>query len=291
MDLDQLHAFLAVARNRSFSLAAGQLHLTQPAVSKRVAALEDGLGQRLFDRIGRRVSLTEAGRVLLPQAERILAGLDEARRTLDSLSGRVAGPLWLATSHHVGLHRLPPVLKAYTRAYPQVDLDIRFMESEDACRAVGKGEVDLAVVTLPAAPDPQLDTVTLWDDPLLPVAASDHPLASARVPRLADYDAILPPTGTFTREIIDNALRERGIVPRRTLETPYLETIRMLVSIGLGWSLLPRTLLDDSLRALPVPDLSPVRRLGSVVHRERTLSNAARAMLALLGSPDTAALA
>ena len=279
MDLEQLQAFVAVAEHRSFSLAGEKLHLTQPAVSKRVAALEEILGQRLFDRIGRQVSLTEAGRVLLPQARRLLAGLDEARRSLDNLSGRVAGPLWLATSHHVGLHRLPPLLKRFTREYPGVDLDIRFMESEEACRAVAHGDVDLAVVTLPATPDPQLDTVTAWNDPLLPVAAGDHPLASADDPRLADYDAILPPTGTFTRTIIDDALQQRGIVPRRTLETTYLETIRMLVSIGLGWSLLPKTLLDDSLRTLPVPDLAPVRRLGSVVHRERTLSNAARAML------------
>ena len=279
MDLEQLQAFLAVAEHQSFSLAGEQLHLTQPAVSKRVAALEDILGQRLFDRIGRQVSLTEAGRVLLPQARRVLADLDEARRSLDNLSGRVAGPLWLATSHHVGLHRLPSLLKRFTRQFPDVDLDIRFMESEEACRAVAHGDVDLAVVTLPEAPDPPLQTVTVWDDLLLPVAAGDHPLASAREPRLEAYDAILPPTGTFTRAIIDDALQTLGIAPRRTLETTYLETIRMLVSIGLGWSLLPKTLLDDSLRTLPVPDLAPARQLGSVVHRERTLSNAARAML------------
>lgn len=282
MDLDNLHTFLAVAEARSFSLAAERLHLTQPAVSKRVAALEGALGRRLFDRIGRQVSLTEAGRVLLPQARRILAGLDEARRTLDNLSGEVAGPLWLATSHHVGLHRLPPVLKAFTRDHPGVDLDIRFMESEDACRAVTHGDVDLAVVTLPEEADAALKTATVWEDPLLPVVAADHPLASIHVPDLGAHDAILPPRETFTRQIIDAALGQRRITPRHTLETPYLETIRMLVGIGLGWSLLPETLLDDSLCILPVAGLRPVRRLGSVVHRERTLSNAARAMLDML---------
>jgi DNA-binding transcriptional LysR family regulator len=282
MDLDHLHTFLAVAESRSFSLAAERLHLTQPAVSKRVAALEDTLGQRLFDRIGRRVNLTEAGRVLLPQARHILAGLDEARRSLDNLSGQVAGPLWLATSHHVGLHRLPPVLKAFTRRYPAVDLDIRFMESEEACQAVAHGDVDLAVVTLPEAQHPQLRTRTVWEDPLLPVVARDHPLTSEGTYRLSDHDAVLPPPGTFTREIIDTALRAHGIVPRRILETSYLETIRMLVSIGMGWSLLPETLLDDSLHVLPIAGLRPARHLGTVVHRERTHSNAARTMLELL---------
>lgn len=284
MDLDNLHTFLAVAEARSFSLAAERLHLTQPAVSKRVAALESALNLRLFDRIGRQVSLTEAGRVLLPQARRILASLDEARRTLDNLSGRVAGPLWLATSHHVGLHRLPAILKTFTRAHPAVDMDIRFMESEEACRAVAHGEVDLAVVTLPDTPESALQTRVTWVDPLVPVAAADHPLTGLQRPDLNTHDAILPPTGTFTRGLIDKALRARHIKPRRILETPYLETIRMLVSIGLGWSLLPETLLDDSLGVLTMQDLGTVRHLGSVVHRERTLSNAARAMLEALGS-------
>src|SRR5690606_17421820 len=144
--------------------------------------------------------------------------------------------LWLATSHHVGLHRLPPVLRDFTRAHPAVELDVRFMESEEACRAVAHGDVDLAVVTLPQTPEPRLNAAPVWEDTLLPVAARDHPLASARHPRLSGYDAILPPPDTFTRQIIDAALKDRGIAPRRTLEATYLETIRMLVSIGMGWS-------------------------------------------------------
>jgi len=286
VDLDNLHTFLAVAEARSFSLAAERLHLTQPAVSKRVAALENALGQRLFDRIGRQVSLTEAGRVLLPQARRILASLDEARRTLENLSGKVTGPLWLATSHHVGLHRLPPILKAFTRAYPDVDLDIRFMESEEACRAVAHGDVDLAVVTLPESPEAGLKIRTVWEDPLVPVVAADHPLTLDPASDLSAHDAILPPGGTFTRGLIDEALAREGIRPHRILETPYLETIRMLVSIGLGWSLLPRTLVDESLHELSIQGLGSVRRLGSVIHRERSLSNAARAMLGMLPGTD-----
>jgi len=286
VDLDNLHTFLAVAEARSFSLAAERLHLTQPAVSKRVAALENALDQRLFDRIGRQVSLTEAGRVLLPQARRILASLDEARRTLENLSGQVTGPLWLATSHHVGLHRLPPVLKAFTRAYPDVDLDIRFMESEEACRAVAHGDVDLAVVTLPESPEAMLKIRIVWEDPLVPVVAADHPLALEPANDLSAHDAILPPAGTFTRGLIDEALARQDIRPHRILETPYLETIRMLVSIGLGWSLLPRTLADASLRELSIDGLGSVRRLGSVIHRERSLSNAAQAMLGMLPGPD-----
>jgi len=140
MDLANLNAFIAVAETRSFSLAAERLHLTQPAVSKRIAALEAQLDVRLFDRLGREIGLTEAGRALLPRAYQILNVLDDTRRALTNLNGDIGGRLSLATSHHIGLHRLPPLLRAFTRAHPQVSLDIRFLDSEVAyeryCTAV-----------------------------------------------------------------------------------------------------------------------------------------------------------
>ncbi|MGB5065240.1 MAG: LysR family transcriptional regulator, partial [Candidatus Competibacter sp.] len=104
MDIAGLQAFVTIADSGSFSLAAGRLHLTQPAVSKRLAALEAELDTRLFDRLGRAVRLTEAGGMLLPRALRILAEVDDTGRALRNLSGAVAGPLVLATSHHIGLH-------------------------------------------------------------------------------------------------------------------------------------------------------------------------------------------
>src|SRR5690625_1031991 len=114
LDTQSLQAFLAVAESDSFSRAAEQLHLTQPAVSKRIATLETQIGARLFDRIGRRVTLTEAGQILLPRARQILIMVDDSRRALTNLEGQIAGSLTLATSHHVGLHRLPPRSEEHT---------------------------------------------------------------------------------------------------------------------------------------------------------------------------------
>lgn len=108
MDLANLNAFIAIAETGSFSEAGERLHLTQPAVSKRIAGLEQQLGVRLFDRLGREIGLTQAGRALLPRAYQILNVLDDTRRALTNLSGEVSGRLTLATSHHIGLHRLPP---------------------------------------------------------------------------------------------------------------------------------------------------------------------------------------
>jgi DNA-binding transcriptional LysR family regulator len=107
VDIQNLRAFLLVAETGSFSLAAEKLHLTQPAVSKRIALLEEQLGADLFDRIGRNTSLTEAGTALLPHARAVQRELEAARQSVRDLSGAVAGQLRLATSHHIGLHRLP----------------------------------------------------------------------------------------------------------------------------------------------------------------------------------------
>lgn len=282
MDTQSLQAFLAVADSGSFSRAAEQLHLTQPAVSKRIAVLEGLTGARLFDRIGRRVTLTEAGRVLLPRARQILVMVDDSRRALGNLSGDVGGSLTLATSHHAGLHRLPPLLKAYTRSHPHVRLDLHFLDSEQAYQGVLDGELELAVVTLAPSPDPQLAVVPVWIDRLCFVCAPDHPLAGRgplALSELCDFDAVLPGPLTFTRSLIERRFAAAGLALPVALSTNYLETLKMMTAIGLGWSLLPERLVAGELHELRV-DHPPIRRpLGYLVHKSRTLSNAARAMI------------
>ena len=284
MDIANLQAFVAVAEHGSFSQAADQLHLTQPAVSKRIALLETELAVGLFDRPGRRVLLTEAGRALLPRARGILQELEDSRRLLRNLSGQVSGQLTVATSHHIGLHRLPPVLRRFVAAYPAVQLDMRFTDSELGCEAVLRGEAELAIVTLPTVARPPLQERLIWPDPLVAVAAREHPLAGeARVEaaQLAAYPAILPGSITFTRQIVDDYFARQKLQPRIAFATNYLETIKMMVAVGLGWSILPRTMVDDGLVEL-AGNLGISRRLGVVTHIGHTLSNAARAMLALL---------
>ncbi len=285
MDIDALQAFEAVARKQSFSRAAEELFLTQPAVSKRVALLEEELGSRLFDRTGRRVLLTEAGRELERRARRILQELQDTRRAIRNLSGQVGGSLALATSHHIGLHHLAPVLRTFTSEYPVVRLDIRFTDSEIAHDAVLRGDLELAVITLPPEPDPRVEAVTIWPDPLVFVCGRDHPLARRRKPALTDlvgYDALLPSSNTFTRRIAGELFAAEQLALNVAIETNYLETIKVMTAVGLGWSILPESMLDASLRRVPVPGVRISRRLGYVVHKERTLSNAGNALISIL---------
>ncbi|MCG6967466.1 MAG: LysR family transcriptional regulator [Chromatiaceae bacterium] len=282
MEIAALQAFVEVAEHESFSIAAEALYLTQPAVSKRVALLEAELGARLFDRIGRRVSLTATGAALLPRARRLINDARELKRLVSDLSGQVRGRLVMGTSHHIGLHRLPGPLKHFTEQYPQVELDIRFMDSEAACRAVETGDLELAIVTLPPDQPPSLRLQPIWDDPLAFMVGLDHPLAGRDRVALAEllaYPAVLPGGTTYTRGILERAMRVAGVGLNVAMATNYLETLHMLVATGLGWSLLPATLLDSSVCALRVDGMQLSRRLGAVTHLKRSLSNAGTEMI------------
>jgi DNA-binding transcriptional LysR family regulator len=282
MDIALLQAFLAVAETGSFSRAAERVFLTQPAVSKRISVLEAELGTRLFDRIGRQVQLTEAGQALLARARQVLKELDDIKRSIVNITGDISGELRFATSHHIGLHRLPATLRDFHEQHPQVRLDLRFMDSERACAAVAEGELELAIVTLPDSPPATLSAEPVWDDPLDVVVSVSHPLAgksAVGIPQLLEHPAILPGPGTYTREIILRGLgADRGRL-RIGMTTNYLEVLKMLASIGLGWSALPRTLIDETLAVVQIRKMKLQRTLGFVTHSARTLSNAARAMM------------
>jgi len=285
MEWNELRAFLAVADTGSFSRAAEQLHLTQPAVSKRIQSLETQLGVRLFDRVGKRVHLTDAGRLLGPRARALLQGVHDAETLLRNLHERVDGQLRLATSHHVGLHRLAPVLRSFSQEFPEVELDVQFVDSEEAHDLVAAGHVELAVVTLDPKGDRRVESRRLWHDPLDFVAADHHPLSGRTRITLADlgeWRAILPGLGTYTGRIVAERFGSAGIALRSAMSTNYLETIGMLVGIGLGWSVLPRTMVRSPVVRLDVEHDLIGRDLGYVTNPARTLSNSARAFISVL---------
>lgn len=289
MNLDEVRAFVKVAEHQSFSVAAETLHITQPAVSKRIAALEQAFGVRLFDRVGRTLLITEAGQALLVNAQQILQAVADTQRTLANLDEDVSGTLTIGISHHIGLHRLPPVLRTFIAAYPKVALDIQFLDSEQGCAGVEQGRLELAIITLPEETSDQLEQMEIWQDPLAVVAPVNHPLVMIDKPdtrQLSWYEAILPAQNTFTRRIVERHCQLHDVQLQIALQTNYLETIKMLVSIGLGWSVLPKTMLqthaDDPVERLDISDMQLSRSLGMVTHRQRTLSHAASALITLL---------
>lgn len=285
MDINNLKAFISVAETGSFSAASEQLFLTQPAISKRIASLESELDTALFDRIGRQVGLTEAGIALLPRARKILDELEDSRRVIRNLSGKVSGTLSLGTSHHIGLHRLPPILSDYNQKYPDVKLDLHFLASEEVCQQVIHGDIELGIVTLPQVPEAPLRYKKIWDDPMDIMISATSSLAketNLTLETLLTHPAILPEPGTYTRAIIEAAFEKIDKPLAPGMSTNSLETVRMLVSIGLGWSVLPRTMINRSLKVVRFPRLQFKRELGIIWHAGRTLSNATNVMVSCL---------
>jgi DNA-binding transcriptional LysR family regulator len=284
MNLAAFEAFVKVMETGSISLAADQLFITQPAVTKRIHSLEDYFGVKLFESAGRGVQATHAADSLLPKVKNWLNELGDIHHTLSHEQGQVQGKLKIGTSHHIGLHHLPHHLRNYVQQFPQVTLDVHFVDSEQAHEQVLAGDLELAFLTLPPQGDDRLNYVTIWNDPLVFVTAPFHPLAQKKNLKLEDliaYPSLLPSAQTYTSQITLAEFEKQGLKPKITMSNNPLESIRMLVSIGLGWSVLPQTLLNQDLQQLDIR-FEMNRQLGMVWHPGRTQSKAVLELIEMM---------
>ncbi|MEJ2900142.1 LysR family transcriptional regulator [Acinetobacter sp. NS-4] len=284
MNLAAFEAFIKVMETGSISMAADLLFITQPAVTKRIHSLEEYFGVKLFESAGRGVQATHAAHSLLPKVKNWLNELGDIHHTLSHEQEQVQGKLKIGTSHHIGLHHLPQHLRNYVQKFPQVTLDVHFVDSEQAHEQVLAGDLELAFLTLPPQGDERLSYVTIWNDPLVFVAAPFHPLAQKKHLSLEDliqYPSLLPASQTYTTQITLTEFEKQGVKPKITMSNNPLESIRMLVSIGLGWSVLPKTLLNQDLQMLDI-DLQMNRQLGMVWHPGRTQSRAVQELVAMM---------
>lgn len=286
MNTTNLITFVTVMQTGSISGAAEKLYITQPAVSKRIKNLEEEFAVTLFDTVGRGIVPTGAANELLPHAKRWLDDYDNFKINLQNAQQTVSGKLVIGTSHHIGLHHLPPVLKQFIQSYPAVQLEVHFVDSEAAHKAVLDGDVSLAFLTLPPVYDKRLTYHTLWSDPLYFVTGTLSALAkksSVTLEQLAHYPAILPSANTFTSQITLAEFAKHNLKPYATMSTNPLESIRMLVSVGLGWSVLPQTLINQDLQCIEMADNIELQRyLGVVINPNLTRSASVDALMALL---------
>ena len=284
MNLAAFEAFIKVMETGSISMAADLLFITQPAVTKRIHSLEDYFGVKLFESAGRGVQATHAAHSLLPKVKNWLNELGDIHHTLSHQQGQVQGKLKIGTSHHIGLHHLPSHLRDYVQTFPNVTLDVHFVDSEQAHEQVLAGDLELAFLTLPPQGDERLKYITIWEDPLIFVVAPFHPLAqknNLKLEDLIEYPSLLPAAQTYTTQITLTEFERQGLKPKITMSNNPLESIRMLVSIGLGWSVLPKTLLNQDLKQLDIP-LEMNRQLGMVWHPSRTQSRAVQELIEMM---------
>lgn len=287
MDLDSLNAFVKVVDEGSFSLAAEQLNITQPAISKRIQNLEKNLNVSLFERLQREVSLTQAGETLLPHALAILQSVDNAKLAIRELDTSVTGSLRIVASHHIGLHRLPKILKEFSQRYADVDLQLNFLDSESAYPLLNHNNADLAFVTIPKEVREGFNCHLEWHDPMSFICSNAHPLAQQgqiTPDELSQHNAILPSTSTLTYRVVAELFREHRLDLKANIPTNYLETMKMMASAGMGWSVLPNTMVDESLHVLPIFRGRISRKLGAISYQKKQLSKAARAFIEIAES-------
>ncbi|MGA7538147.1 MAG: LysR substrate-binding domain-containing protein [Steroidobacteraceae bacterium] len=286
--LRQIRVFAAVARNLSFTRAAQELHLTQPAVSQQVSLLEEEIGMPLFEQLGRRIRLAPAGTELLRYATQVTELLREAGETLAAMKGLKRGELKLGAVS-TAKYFAPALLSAFTPAYPEVVIKFTVANREDIVRLLGANELDLVIM---GRPPRELDTTAepFAPHPLVIIASIDHPLARRRripLKSLARESFIIREQGSGTRASMEHVFRERGVPFRASMEMSSNETIKQAVMAGMGLSFISSHTIGleaqtGKLAILDVVGL-PVVRDWYVIHlRERILSPIASAFRAYL---------
>lgn len=299
MTLDQLRIFVAVAEREHVTKAAADLHLTQSAVSAAVAALENRYATKLFDRIGRRIALTDAGKLFLVEAKAVLASAAAAETVLSDLAGLRKGRLSLAASQTVAGYWLPAAMHRFQQAYPGVSLSLAIANTEVVAGMIHDGTADLGVVE-GEVDDPALAATVVALDEMVLVVAPGHPWAGR--PRLSASDLasaswVVREHGSGTRAIMEAAFEDAGLSAAAmhvALELPSNESVRAAVAAGAGASVMSRLVAQNLIasgRLVEAPYPLPTRRFWALRHRERYATKAAEAFLAVMAAAERPPLA
>jgi DNA-binding transcriptional LysR family regulator len=289
VEIAQVEAFVAVGTFGGFRRAADALRVTQPAISARIKALEESLGVRLFERGRTGLALSPAGRALRPHAEQLLHALALARQAVHDIRPASGGAVTIAAALSICTYLLPDVLKRFQAAHPKTLITVRSGHSKEVLEMVLAGEAELGVAR--SLHHPEIETVSLRDDPLVLVAAPGTPMARARGARLAEVAAqplILFDRGSSDWTLSHGLFRRAGLVPNVVLEVESIEAAKRMVERGIGLAFLPQLAVVREIRrrrliAVDVRDAEPLRRSLDVIHpRQRPLGAEAQALLRTL---------
>jgi DNA-binding transcriptional LysR family regulator len=288
--LRQLESFLAVARAGSFRRAAERLALSQPALSQQIKELEGELEAPVFDRLGRRIGLTEAGRLLAEHAERILATVRGAKEAVRELRGLDRGSLRLGGSTTPGIYVLPSLLGRFKARHSGIEVSLRIGNTRQIEELVRSTEVDLGIVGGHIADRKATCVEARLLDRIVLIVSQRHPWSRRRSitpDRLAEACLLVREEGSATRLVTERALGRAGVTPASTLELGHTEAIKHGVLAGLGVAFVSRYAVRSEvgsgrLRSIPVRGLTIQRHFHVIRHEARALPPAARAFVDFL---------
>ena len=290
MELAQLEAFLQVAHHRSFSRAAESLFLTQPSVTARIQSLEREIGDRLFERTGRSVTLTDSGRAFLPHAQRALTAVQEGTDAIEAVRHGEVGSIRVGASSSIATYVLPGVFKRFREARPRIHIHLSTGNSEEIIEQLLSSELHVAVTRL--TQHPEIDSLHLYNDDLALVVAPGHPFAARG--RVTVAEAGKEPFLFFERSssyhgLIYSLFLRAGVVPESAMELDSIESTKHMVEAGLGVAILPEATVErdiqrGALARVEIRDMEqPAQRdVGIHVARNRALPAPLREFLRLV---------
>ena len=290
VELAQLEAFLQVAHYRSFSRAAEALFLTQPSVTARIQSLEREIGDRLFERSGRSVTLTDAGRAFMPHAQRALTAVQEGQDAIDAVRHGDIGSIRIGASSSIATYVLPNLFKKFHALRPRVHIHLTSGNTETMVEDLIASEIHVAMTRL--SQHPEVESLHLYNDDLALVVAPGHPFAARG--RVLMAEAGREPFLFFERNssyhgLIYSMFLRAGVVPESVMELDSMEATKHMVEAGLGIAILPvvsiaretgtGTLVKVDIRDMEQP---AQREVGLHVMRNRSVAPPLRDFLKLL---------
>ena len=286
MDVRDLQVFLSVAKHLNYTRAGEEVNLSQPSVSVRMRQLERELGTNLFDQLGKKIALTEAGELLVPYATRVIAAMNDARHAIDELQGLERGSLRIGASTTPGMYLVPKTIAQFKQRYPKIEMHLTVKDTRQIEEGVIKNEFDFGFVGGHLTGD-EVDVVPWLTDKLVLIVPVGHRLARKRIVKPQDLLSekfIIREEGSATRAVVANHLRECSIEFEAIMEMANPESVKKAVQNGLGIAFISAFAVETELQAktlvaIKIKALKISRDLKIVYRKDKHHSTAARAFL------------
>jgi DNA-binding transcriptional LysR family regulator len=286
MDIRGLEVFLSVAKNLNYTRAGEEVNLSQPSVSVRIRQLEDELGVKLFEQLGKKVALTEAGLLLVPHARRVITAIEDAQHAIDELQGLERGRLRIGASTTPGMYLIPKTVAHFKERYPKIEIHLGIRDTRQIEAGVINNEFDFGFVGGHLAGD-EVDVFPWLTDQLVLVVSPKHPLArkkSVKADDLRKEKFILRETGSATRAAIVTHLEKSDLRVETIMEMENPESVKKAVQSGLGIAFISKFAVETELKAkslvaVSVRGLDIRRELKIVYRKDKHLSRAAQAFI------------
>ncbi|MDA8210268.1 MAG: selenium metabolism-associated LysR family transcriptional regulator [Clostridia bacterium] len=295
MNFNHLKVFLVVAKNLSYSRAAEELFISQPTVSIQVKKLEEELGIDLFEQLGKKIYLTEAGKLLYSYVNRIFSLAVEAELAVQELKGLCSGQLVIGASTTPGIYLLPEIIGSFQELYPGLGISLEISNTHKVQEQLLLNQLDLGVVGEELMLDPQLQIEPLIEDELVVIVAAGHPLAerqSITLEELFQQRLILRERGSSTREVLEEKVRHQGNKLKVAMQLSSVEAIKQAVAANLGVSIVSKLSVGLELGAgvlsiLSFSDVQLVRQINLAYHKDKKISPAVREFMRYLSRYDS----